>query len=243
MVKSLEKMRKIARIIGKDLDIAEYDEKISIRKNAIRAAYFNAFDSNFMMNIQGANAFAVDIGLGNDWTYSNMVRYYKEIGHPDTGIFATDILIRTLFEHGDDELAVDLLTNNGHQGYEHWRQNGATTFHEYWDSNRSRSHSHPMFGAPIAYFFEYILGIRQTDDSCGYSELVINPRATSKFGRMSGSMETPRGTVAVRYEKVDDCVKFNVLVPASCKASFRLHSFERELNEGENEFCVPASQC
>ena len=238
MVKSLETMKKIAVIIGKNEDIKEYDEKISTRKRAIKAAYFNAFDGNFIMNVQGSNAFAVDLGIGDESTYANMVNYYKKLGYFDTGIFATDVLIRTLFEHGDAELAVDILTNNGPQGYEHWRLNGATTYHEYWDSNRSRSHCHPMFGAPIAYFFEYLLGIKQTEDSCGYSELIISPQAITKFNRMAGSMDTPHGAVSVKYEKTEGGVKFNISIPDGCKAIFRLSDCARALSTGENEFFV-----
>ena len=238
MVKSLETMKKIAEIMGKNEDLKEYDEKICTRKRAIKAAYFNAFDGNFIMNVQGSNAFAVDLGIGDESTYANMVNYYKKLGYFDTGIFATDVLIRTLFEHGDAELAVDILTNNGPQGYEHWRQNGATTFHEYWDSNRSRSHCHPMFGAPVAYFFEYLLGIKQAENSCGYSELIVSPQAISKFNRMMGSMDTPCGTVSVKYEKTEDGVKFNISIPDGCKASFRITDYERALSTGENEFFV-----
>ena len=239
MVKSLKTMRKIAVIIGKEQDVAEYDEKIKLRQRAIQAAYFNTFDSNFIMNAQGSNSFAVDLGIGDENTYTNMVNYYRKLGYFDTGIFATDVLIRTLFERGDAELAVDILTNDGTQGYEHWRRNGATTFHEYWDSNRSRSHCHPMFGAPVAYFFEYLLGIKQPDASCGYSELIISPQAISRFNKMSGSMDTPGGTVSVSYERKVKGVKFNISVPTGCKASFCLSSYTRGLNEGENEFFIP----
>ena len=238
MVKSLITMCNIAKIIGKNEDITEYEEKIKFRKNAIRAAYFNAFDGNFIMNAHGANSFAVDLGLGDQKTYTNMVRYYSKLGYFDTGIFATDILIRTLFENGDAELAVDILTNDGEQGYEHWRRNGATTFHEYWDSSRSRSHCHPMFGAPVAYFFEYLLGIKQTENSAGYSELVISPKAISKFGRMRGSMETPLGTVSVSYERAGGGVSFSIAIPEGCKASFSIPECECELKNGENDFVV-----
>jgi len=238
MVKSLEKMCKIAQIIGKSEDIAEYVEKINYRKEVITAAYFNKFDNNFIMNAQGANAFAVDIGLGTKKTYENLVRYYTKLGYYDTGIFGTDILTRILFENGNAELAVDVMTNNGTQGYEHWRRNGATTFHEYWDSNRSRSHSHPMFGAPVAYIFEYLLGIKQTQGSCGYSTLAIEPQAVSKFGYMSGSMKTPNGTVSVSYKKIDGKVDFSVVVPKNTKATFKYQDTVFELSEGENKFNI-----
>lgn len=238
MVKALSEMCGIAKLIGKEEDIAEYEEKIVLRKRAITAAYFNTFDGNFVMNVQGANVYAVDLGLGSEKTYENVVDYYTKLGCFDTGIFATDILVRVLFEHGNAELAADLLMNNGAQGYEHWRQNGATTFHEYWDSNRSRSHNHPMFGAPVAYFFEYLLGIKQDKESAGYSSITIAPMAVSKFGYMKGSMRVPMGDIAVAYEKVEDKVKFDIAIPAGVRATFKYLEQELDLKEGRNTVTI-----
>ena len=238
MVKALNQMCEIAAIIGKTGDILEYKEKAEQRKKAIQAAYFNTFDGNFIMNAQGANAFAVDIGLGDEKTYPNMVNYYKKLGHYDTGIFATDVLTRTLFEHGDDDLAVDLLTNNGEQGFAHWKQNGATTLHEYWDSSRSRSHSHPMFGAPVAYLFEYILGIRQQPQSAGYRSIQIEPRSLHRFNRLSGSMHTPNGTVAVSYIRKSNGIQCKIVIPKNTEAIFRYSDQEFKLTDGENVFIL-----
>jgi len=238
MVKSLQKMREIAHVIGRDEDIREYEQKAEICAKAIQAAYFNTFDGNFVMNVQGANAYAVDLGLGNDSTYSNMRSYYQKLGNYDTGIFATDILTRVLFERGDAELAVDLLTQNGEQGFEHWRRNGATTFHEYWDSNRSRSHNHPMFGAPVAYFFEYLLGIRQKPNTAGYTALVIEPQAVAKFGFMCGKMQVPNGTVGVSYKKENGRIHFEIIIPSNVEAIFKYEEREYNLRVGSNEFVL-----
>ena len=190
------------------------------------------------MNVQGANAFAVDIGIGGANTYANMVRYYKKLGHYDTGIFATDILTRVLFEHGDADFAIDLLTHNGDQGFEHWKQNGATTFHEYWDSNRSRSHSHPMFGAPVAYLFEYILGIRQKPQTAGYSSVIIEPVAVERFSRMSGSISTPNGIISIKYKHDGDKVNFTIIIPSDVDAVFKYLGNEYTLCEGENAYII-----
>jgi alpha-L-rhamnosidase len=190
------------------------------------------------MNVQGANVFAVDLGLGNESTYENVVDYYTKLGCFDTGIFATDILMRILFEHGNPELAVDLLMNNGEQGFEHWRQSGATSFHEYWDSSRSRSHNHPMFGAPVAYFFEYLLGIKQDKESSGYKCVTIAPMAVSKFGYMKGSMTVPSGEIAVAYEKVEDKVRFDISIPEGVSAKFKYMEQEQDLKTGKNVFTL-----
>ena len=73
-------MAEIAQIIGRDEDIPGYREKIVLRKQAIQGAYFNTFDGNFVMNVQGTNAYAVDLGLGTEETYENLVRYYTKLG-------------------------------------------------------------------------------------------------------------------------------------------------------------------
>lgn len=236
MTKSLVRMCDIARIIGKEEDIAEYEEKIKVRKSAIEGAYFNKFDGNFIINVQGANAFAVDLGLGNEKTYPHMVDYYQKLGCFDTGIFATDLVIRTLFEHGDGELAADILMSDGEQGFEHWRKGGATTFHEYWDSNRSRSHNHQMFGSVTAYIFEYLVGIKQKENTAGYKSLVIEPTAVSRFGRLSGSMTVVNGVVSVSYIKQNGKIEFNIVIPENTEAVFRFNGGEYELKNGENVF-------
>lgn len=238
MVKALGRMKEIAKLIGREEDVIEYEKKMTYRKNAIRAAYFNAFDDNFVMNVQGANVFGIDLGLGTDKTYENTVNYYKKLGFYDTGIFATDILTRLLFEKGDGALAVSLLTGEGAQGFAHWKEMGATTFHEYWDSSRSRSHCHPMFGAVVAYFFEYLLGIGQKENTAGYSSLVISPVLVPQCNTMSGSMKIPSGQVFVAYEKQQDGVGFTVTVPEGVEAVFRLGDTERTLHAGENRFFV-----
>ena len=140
-----------------------------------------------------------------------MVDYYRQLGCYDTGIFATDVLTRVLFENGDGELAVKLLSSDNADGFGKWRKNGATTFHEYWNSDRSRSHNHPMFGAVVAYFFEYLLGIKQTSHKGGYSSVIIEPQAVSCFGWMSGSMATPNGKIEVGYKKTDNSIKFEII--------------------------------
>ena len=257
MLKSLLQMKEIAALIGKEADVPMLEKKIDERKRAIQAAYYNAFDNNFVMSVQGANAFAVDLGLGDAYakakgsnhcseetcvaeggTYKNLVTYYEKLGHFDTGIFATDVVTRLLFENGNAELAARLLIQNGDQGYEHWRKNGATTFHEYWDSNRSRSHNHPMFGAPVAYLFEHLLGIRQKDGTAGYESLVIEPKATALFGRMAGSIETVRGKIAVAYEKQGNAIAFTVEIPAGVQAVFRFGEKALVLKSGENSILL-----
>ncbi len=234
MLKSMEKICRIAEIIGKEDLVKDYTQKIEKNKRLMFAAYFNMFDHSFFANAQGANAFAVDLGIGTEKTYETLKNYHTKVGYYDTGIFATDVVTRVLFEKGDGDLAVDLLTGKGKYGYAKWMENGATTLHEYWDSSTSRSHNHPMFGAPVAYLFEYLLGIKNKENTGGYDAVVIAPQAVSKFEKMSGSITTPHGVIAVSYKKENGNITFEVTVPEETEAVFCFGEEKKALESGKN---------
>jgi len=238
-VKSLMKAIEIARIIKKEEDIPAFEEKIAARKKAMMNAYFNAWDGNFLGNLQGANAFAVDIGLGDERTYPNMAEYYRKTKCYDTGIFGTELVTRLLFERGDGDVAVELLTSQKEiHTFDAMSQRGATTLWEYFPGSlRDRSHSHPMFGAVVSCFFEHLLGI--TTD-VGSEGVTISPALKHKLGRVSGCLELKNGKLRVEYEKKPDQEKAKVCVtvPENTPAVFRYGDTELALSEGENSFFV-----
>jgi len=231
-VKSLGRMIEIARLTGHEEDIPLFEERMAARKQAIVAAYFNMWDGNFVGNVQGANAFAVDIGLGDDRTFAHLVEHYRKTGCYDTGIFGTDVVTRVLFERGEGQLAVDLLTSDKDISYEAIRRQGATTLWEYWTGRRS--HSHPMFGAVAAYLSEYLLGIRRLSGTVGYRQLTIAPVLAEQINRISGSQIIDGRTVSVEYSKQDGRLELNVVLPEGISASACLEGREYPLSVGEN---------
>ena len=234
-IKSLMRAKEIAAVIGKRGDIPEYDQKIAERKAAITAAYFNTWDGNFIANIQGANAFAVDLGLGDGRTYPNMVNYYKRIGHFDTGICGTDVVTRVLLEHGDADLAVGLLASEHPISFDGMRKAGATTIWENWPhAVWERSHDHPMFGSPAAYLFDFLLGIGQPEGGAGYQSIVIRPTPTTLLNRVSGKRVLPSGTVEASYERKDGVIQVRITIPADVEAVLVFGGEEKPLAAGLN---------
>ncbi len=234
-VKSLLRMKEIAALTGHEDDIPKFDRVIEERGHAITAAYFNAWDGNFVGNVQGANAFAVDIGLGDSRTRRNMIEHYKETRCFDTGIFGTDIVTRVLFELGEGELALSLLLSDAPVSFESFRRRGATTLWEHWIGDPDeRSYSHPMFGAVTAYLFEYLLGIRQRPGTVGYHDLVIEPLLTKQLDHLAGTQNVGDGTVGVAWKREGDSFEVTVTVPTSVKAVLKIGGNETPLRVGEN---------
>lgn len=231
LVKFMETAQEIAAILGEPERCAHLSERIALSRQSILRAYYSPQTHNFMGNLQGANSFGLDIGLGDEKTFQNMLQFYKERGEYDTGIVGTDILTRLLFERGEAELAFRLLTSQGDNSFYNMEKQGATTLWEYWDG--TRSHSHPMFGAVTRLLFMHLLGIGQAADSAGYAKIVIAPQLVPDLNRASGHVETIRGKIAVSYEKQGENVHFCVSLAPGMDGIFRLGSEELPLCAGE----------
>lgn len=236
-IKSLMRCVEIAKVIGRETDIPGFEAKIRERKEAVHAAYFNSWDGNYLGNRQGANAFAVDIGLGDERTYRNLVAFYQKERGFDTGIFGTDIVARVLFEHGDGRLAADLILSESRHSFAGMRRAGATTFWEYWPfSLIDRSHNHPMFGAVVAYLYDYLLGIRAKDGCAGYREIEIAPVIVDGVNKLRGSRTLPGGRVSVSYERTDEGISMTVELPEGLPAVLKFDGQTYVLRAGENRF-------
>lgn len=234
-IKSLSRMIEIAPLVGHSEDADIFKRKMETRKKATISAYFNTHDSNFIGGLQGGNAFALDIGLGNQQTYENTLDYYRKLGRYDTGIFGTDVLTRVLFENGDGELAVALLTSRDNISYEGMRRAGATTIWENWpDAVWDRSRNHPMFGAVCAYLFEYLLGIQSKDNLPACKAITISPVLVPQLNHVDGYRTIPTGKVHVSYTKHADSVDFSIVIPENQQAEFRYQDEIIPLHTGEN---------
>lgn len=241
-IKSLMRAIEIAKIIGKDDDIALFEQRIAERKKALINSYYNTFDGNFLGVVQGANAMAVDIGIGDKRTYENLVKYYKFKGGYDTGIFGTDIVTRVLFENGDAELACKLLVSDIDNSFDRMRKLGATTFWEYWPQTYrnwevyERSHNHPMFGAPVAYMYDHILGVRLSRKEDSSAKIEISLAMISFINKLCGSRVIDGVRVFVDYEKNDSKISIRITLSDSIDAALVWGNDRYELCKGENEF-------
>lgn len=202
--------KKSAEILGYDADAEKLGEKIAVISQALCRDFFSNETGSFCDGIQGADAFAIDIGLGDERTLANLVKHYSDLGRYDTGIFGTDIVTRVLFEKGYGSLAFKLMTNDSEISFANMKKGGVKTLWENWDGCDSLSH--PMFGAVSEYIFNYILGIKQTEASAGYDCVSVEPADIPECGDISGSILTKNGRISVEVKYCDGvrCVKFKL---------------------------------
>ena len=222
LIKCLGYMTEIADILG-DSDAPWQAKAEEYKANLVRH-YYDAQTHTYCGGIQGADAFALDIGLGDGEMMRAVVRKYEELGAFDTGIFGTDILIRILFERGFGDTAMKLLTSERENSYGEWLRRGETSLCEYWGGRAS--HNHHMFGAPLRYVFSHFLGVDDGGDS-----LKVTPAALSFAVEAEADMETKFGKIFVRREIAQGVETF--VLRADAPALFRYRDTEIMLKPNE----------
>ncbi len=86
-----------------------------------------------------------------------------------------------------------------------------------------------MFVAVSRYLFEYILGIRQTEHSAGFRQVVIEPKCRNLVPSARGHITTLRGEISVEY----GAEYIEVSVPRDTEAVLRVSGKEYPIPPGE----------
>lgn len=205
-VRTIDRMLEMCDIIGRG---DEKEKLTALRKEKVDILVENYFDEStddFAGNLNSANAFACDLGLGDERTLNNLVEAVRT--KPlDTGIFGTEVVTKVLFSNGYFDEAVDFLSREKYPSFGYMLANGATTLWEEWKDPRSMSH--PMFGSVVRYMFYYILGIRRAGE-CGFDNIIIEPKTNKITGSVSGYITTENGRISVSIDAENNTLKVEI---------------------------------
>ena len=221
-----------AKFLGEDYD--KITKLIDIHSKAIVDKYYDKKSNSFLNDIQGANSFAYNCGIGNEEIINGIANKYTADTQFDTGIIGTDLLIGNLYNAGYGDLATELLSNKNEVSFETMRKHGATTLWENW--NGESSHSHPMFGACTAYLFSDILGIKQNKNSVCYNEITIAPVFAKCLSYAKGYITTEHGKISVDWKKENGKILVEIELCENVKAKFIYNKKTIPLNAGLNKF-------
>lgn len=233
-IRSLRCMEEIATVLGKTEDVAQFEQLRNEAMAGMTGTYFDEVSGSFAQGIQGADAFALYAGLGDDRTFQNLVDRYRTMGRFDTGFLGTYILCLLLMEGGAEDVAYRLLTSHELGSFGYMMDRGATTIWESWRGGCS--HNHPMFGACTHVLFACVLGIRQKESSSAFRELLIAPKTPRELPWAKGSVELPCGKVSVSWKRQDRTVEFEITLPQGVSCTFQYSGKTRLLHGGTTIF-------
>lgn len=150
-IKAINCVIEISQLLG--MDTSKPESKKESVTEAFLNAYYDAETGTFCGSLEASNAYAYDLGLGDERTLNAVVKKYTALGEFDSGIFGTYLIISVLCDNGYKDLAKTLLTSKKPNTYYNMMAHGATTLWENWEG--SMSHDHPMFGAVADVLLKY----------------------------------------------------------------------------------------
>ncbi len=232
-------------VLGRAAEAADLDA-LADRIGAAFRAEFVAADGTVTGDTQGGYLLALAFRLvEGDLRAAVAERLVNAVERRDrsltTGFVTVGLLCPVLVEIGRPDLASALLHNDRYPSWLFSVRNGATTIWERWDgwtpengfqSPRMNSFNHFSLGAVGAWFYSGILGIDQAETSAGFDEPVLAPVLDPRLDWAGGSLDTPRGRIASRWERSGDEVVWDVTIPPGPAAVAVLPGAPADITEG-----------
>lgn len=250
IVNDLRILSETAKLLGRPQD----EERYRAQLEKTTAAYLKAFvkkDGSMKDDYQGAYIMALQMVIpqGELWNvcFNKLVEKLKAEGM-QTGFFATEHLLPLLADHGESELAFDLLLNEECPGWLYQVNCGATTTWERWDAlrpdgtvNESKmsgdnmvSFNHYSFGSVGEFYYRYILGIQPLEP--GYAKISLRPFVDRRLGHVEGSYHSRSGEIKVAWQVEGNQVNLQITTPAETRLTLpdgTVHMLEA----GSYEYC------
>ncbi len=223
-----------ADVLGKAADRDEHLALMEKIKTALDKRYYNEENQQYWTSYQGADAFPLAFGMVKeeniDGVFDSMVEnVVKNREHLDTGILGLPLVMEMLTEMGREDLAFMMMNQHDFPSYGHYiLGKGVTTLWEYWDGKLS--HSHPMYGSTIRWFFKAPAGINPDPENPGFKHIIIKPVLCGDLTYVNAGTETFYGMIKSHW-KLDKKgnLKMDVEIPVNTTATIYVPATSEEL--------------
>lgn len=222
-------MKKFAKIINADADVAHYDDLAVRIKKAFNVKYLNTATNNYANNTVTANVLPLAFGMVpenlKEKVFQNMA-YEVEVvkkGHISTGVIGTQFLMRTLTNFGRGDLAYKLASNKTYPSWGYMVENGATTIWELWNGNTAdptmNSQNHVMLlGDLLIWYYENIAGIKSNPEMPGFKQIIMKPAFNTPLTYVNASYKSVHGLIKSNWKKNKNGLEWNISIPANTTA-------------------------
>ncbi len=184
---------------------AKYEKRIAYHKQRLVEEFYDPRRDCFCASIEGADLYAIDLGLASQSLMEKTADRYKKKPFFDTGIFGTELLMKFLSQPQYIDILIRLLANRDYPSFGFMQKNGATTLWETWEGQYS--HNHPMFGAGVKYLFYGLLGIRL---DAATRTVTVTPVKQSLLSHISGKLTLWGNEISVDCRYYDDKICLTV---------------------------------
>ena len=217
-----------AKILGLENEAKEYSELFEEIKKAFNEEFVSPngrIDSNTQTAYSLALAFNLLPYSLRDQAAARLAEDVRQRGHITTGFIGTPLICKVLTQYGYIDEAYMLLLNKKYPSWLYPITKGATTCWERWDGIEpdgtvgKHSFNHYAFGAVTEWLFSMVAGIRQSDTSVAYSDIVIAPHPSKKLSWVKSTYRSVKGLITSSWQIEGNTFTLDVEIPSGVKAT------------------------
>jgi len=190
---------------------------------------------------QTSQALALRFGLFTESerreAYERLVNMITEkSGHVYCGMIGLRYIFHVLFENGDAELALKMITREDAPSYGNMIKLGGTALFESLIPNGlNESENHHFYGDILHLFISKLAGIRVNPTFSNINSAVITPTVPESISYALAEYDFASGTLSVRWEKIDGArIRVRTLVPEGVDVKLCYRGYTLQLASGES---------
>ena len=241
-------LSKAAMIIGKTEDAEKYEAKAERILKDIREEYFTPTGRSAISTQTGLLlSLEHDLNPNKERAKSELAdRFKKDENKLRTGFVGTPILCPSLTEAGLDDIAFELLLNEGYPGWLYAVNMGATTVWERWNSvdengkiaeNGMNSLNHYAYGSILEWIYKDVLGISPILP--GFRKAKLSPHINYGLKKIEGEFDSAVGKWEISWNILSNGdISYSVIVPFGATAELTLPYGGGKYELGSGEFSL-----
>jgi hypothetical protein len=230
--RGLQIMANVASVVGRTNDVATY--------NSLAAQVYTNYNSTFWNNssqsyLDGvgtthssahANFFPLAFGLVPATNQSAVVSYLHSRIAANNGmppsVYGAQYFLQALFQAGDTDTALGLLTTNGPRGWLNMINLGSTLTDEAWNfTDKPNEDWNHAWGAAAGNLIQrFVLGVQPITAGC--SQILVQPQLGHVLSYVAGTVPTIRGPVFIQASNAPGQFQLLLNIPGNVTATVRL---------------------
>lgn len=213
----------MAKLLNQYDDYNLYSKLANEIKDAFNKKYFNKETKQYATGSQTANAMALFMNLvspeNKKDVFGNIIADITERNYSLTcGDIGYRYLLKVLEEGNESEIIYKMNNRTDVPGYGYQLDKGATALTESWQAFPYVSNNHCMLGHLMEWFYSGLCGIKQSDSSMAFKEIIIDPQPVGNISFAEGSYTSPYGLVKSAWNKAAGRFELNIEIPVNTNA-------------------------
>ncbi|MEO1052837.1 MAG: family 78 glycoside hydrolase catalytic domain [Bacteroidota bacterium] len=238
-----------AQMLGKTEDAKVYADHADRIKQKFNDAFLDRETGWYNPNSQTAQAVPLYLGLVpedmEEKVYARLIDAIKANDyHTSVGFLGVKPLLRYVADRGDLDIVYRMVTQEESPGWLHFVKDERSTMGENLNAKGYGTSHHP-FATNIGFWlYAYLGGIQVFQGKAGFDQIVLKPGVQVDLAWVKTSHDSPKGKIVSNWEKIDNEVRYEVLIPANTMAHLILPSNATNLKvDGDtvdkHEFVTP----